>query len=65
MTKYLISFPSGAMDVADEDLQAVSDAARSRRFGNLPDAAAVDGQPRRHVHPRHGALRPHLDPHGE
>jgi hypothetical protein len=27
MTKYLISFPSGAMVLPDEDLQAVSDAA--------------------------------------
>ncbi|MFF0902840.1 UNVERIFIED_CONTAM: YciI family protein [Kocuria sp. CPCC 205316] len=26
MTKYLISFPSGAMDLAGEDLQAVSEA---------------------------------------
>ena len=30
MTKYLISFPSGAMVFPDEDLQAVSDAARTR-----------------------------------
>lgn len=29
MTKYLISFPSAAMDVPDEDLQAVSDAAHA------------------------------------
>ncbi|MCH6472059.1 YciI family protein [Sinomonas terrae] len=29
MTKYLISFPSGAMDVAAEDMQAVSDAAHA------------------------------------
>jgi hypothetical protein len=29
MTKYLISFPSAAMVVPDEDFQAVSDAARA------------------------------------
>jgi hypothetical protein len=29
MTKYLISFPSAAMDVAEEDFQAVSDTARA------------------------------------
>jgi hypothetical protein len=29
VTKYLISFPSAAMDVPDEDLQAVSDAAHA------------------------------------
>jgi hypothetical protein len=29
MTKYLISFPSGAMDVPDDDLQAVSDASHA------------------------------------
>lgn len=29
MTKYLISFPSGAMDVAEGELQAVSDAAHA------------------------------------
>lgn len=29
MTKYLISFPSGAMVVPDEELQAVSDAAHA------------------------------------
>lgn len=29
MTKYLISFPSAAMDVPDEDLPAVSDAAHA------------------------------------
>lgn len=29
MAKYLISFPSSAMDVADEDLHAVSDAAHA------------------------------------
>ncbi|RAM37197.1 YciI family protein [Arthrobacter globiformis] len=29
MTKYLISFPSAAMAVPDEDLQAVSDAAHA------------------------------------
>jgi hypothetical protein len=29
MTKYLISFPSGAMDVPPGELQAVSDAARA------------------------------------
>ena len=29
MTKYLISFPSGAMDVSDEDLPAVSDASHA------------------------------------
>lgn len=29
MTKYLISFPSSAMDASDEDLQTVSDAAHA------------------------------------
>ena len=29
MTKYLISFPSGAMDIAPEDLPAVGDAAHA------------------------------------
>ena len=29
MTKYLISFPSGAMEVAAEDMQAVSDDSRA------------------------------------
>ena len=29
MTKYLISFPASAMDVSDEDLAAVGDAARA------------------------------------
>lgn len=29
MTKYLISFPAAAMDIADEDLAAVGDAARA------------------------------------
>lgn len=29
MTKYLISFPSGAMEVPDEELPAVADAARA------------------------------------
>lgn len=29
MTKYLISFPSGAMVLSDEDLQAASDAAHA------------------------------------
>ncbi|ANS28918.1 YciI family protein [Rhodococcus opacus] len=29
MTKYLISFPSGAMDFPDEDLQAASDASHA------------------------------------
>ena len=29
MTKYLISFPSGAMDVTEEELPAVSDASHA------------------------------------
>ena len=29
MTKYLISFPASAMDVSDEDMPAVGDAARA------------------------------------
>ena len=29
MTKYLISFPSGAMDISDEELPAVSDASHA------------------------------------
>ena len=29
MTKYLISFPASAMDVADEDMAAVGEAARA------------------------------------
>ena len=29
MTKYLISFPSGAMDVPDDEMQSVADAARA------------------------------------
>src|SRR5262245_11812470 len=62
MTKYLISFPGSAMDISDEDMAAVGEAAHAvireakdagvYVFGGGINEDAADGRRRRHRHER-------------
>src|SRR5262245_23642291 len=71
MTKYLISFPGSAMDISDEDMAAVGEAAHAvireayflhcheLRTGNTPKRLATPVRPSPSLHPpRYSGLRP-------